>query len=88
MYTYKCVEVPVAFAVGKKVSHQEAVLAYQQIINNEAAQGWEYVCVDSIDSVYQPGCLEEILSKIPIVSMFIRKQEGISFKLIVFKKSV
>jgi len=88
MFTYKCVEVPTGFAIGKKNSHLDAVKAYQDLINQEAAQGWEYVSVDSIDSFYQPGCFEEILLKIPIVSSFVRKPEGISFKLIVFKKPV
>jgi hypothetical protein len=88
MYTYKCLEVPVVMSVGSKQSHIEAVKAYQNLINQEASQGWEYVSVDSIDSMYQQGCLQAMLSKIPIVNLFIRQEEYVSFKVIVFKRSM
>lgn len=86
MYTYKCVEVPVAVAVSGKQSHLEAVKTYQNLINQEASQGWEYVSVDSIDSLYQQGCVQALLSKIPIINLFIRQEEYITFKVIVFKR--
>jgi hypothetical protein len=86
MYVYKCVPVPTGFEIGRKNSHLEAVKAYQDLINQEASQGWEYVNVDVISSEYTPGCLSGFLSKLPIINLFIRDAEVTAFKFIIFKR--
>ena len=80
-YTYKCVPVPDVVNTGKKGKdlHSFAVSTYEKIINDSAAGGWEFVNIDTITSVQQPGCL---------AGLFGSKAEAITFKLLVFKKPV
>lgn len=87
-FKYKCVTVPELIKIGKKDYHSEAVTEYEKIINESAEGGWEYVGVDTIESAFIQGCLKRILKSIPIVGAFIRGDEAVHFKVIVFRKSV
>ena len=80
-YTYKCVPVPEVIETGKKGKelHDYAIKTYEKIINDAAAGGWELVNIDDITSVQQPGCLG---------GLFGSKSTSVTFKLLVFKKSV
>ena len=80
-FKYKCVPVPTVLDTGKagKDPHGAAVTAYEQIINQGAADGWELVQVDSISSVQNPGCLPGLLGK---------KSEAVTFKMLIFKKAI
>ena len=83
-YQYKCVQVPESFEIGKKQSHFEVVGAYQDIINSEAKDGWKYIGIDTIESEFKGGCL----STIPVISWFVRGDEAINLKMLVFEKTV
>lgn len=83
-YQYKCVNVPEIVKIGKKDFHSKVVTEYEKIINAEAADGWEYVGIDTIESYFESGCL----AKIPIIGAFFRGDEAVSLKLIIFRKSV
>ncbi len=79
-FTYKCIPVPTVVNTGAtgEDSHAQAVSTYQGIINNAADGGWELVNIDTITS-QQPGCFG---------SLFGRKAESVTFKLLVFKKPI
>ena len=88
MYTYKCVQVPELVKIGKKDAHSAAVKEYEDLVNQYAKDGWEYVCVDTIESFFQQGCLKSILASIPIIGAFFRSDELLNFKMIVFRRPV
>ena len=77
-FEYKCVVVPRIIEVGKKDAFGDAVRAYQQLINQNASGGWEYVGVDEISSYQKPGCF---------AGLFGKKETTINFKVLVFKKA-
>ena len=77
-FEYKCVAVPRAIEVGKKDALGDAVRVYQQLINQNASGGWEYVGVDEITSYQKPGCL---------AGLFGKGEKVINFKVLVFKKA-
>lgn len=80
-FTYKCVPVPDVVHTGKKGKdlHAYAVSTYETIINNAASDGWEFVNIDTVTSVQQPGCL---------AGLFGSKAETVTFKLLVFQKAI
>lgn len=57
MYEYRMVQVPPTLVVSGKQTGQEAAEYLQNIVNQHAAQGWEYYRVDSIGVQSKPGCL-------------------------------
>lgn len=82
MYVYRCVQVPELIQIGKKDPHSAATKAYEDLINQYAQEGWEYVSGDFIESFYKQGCL----AAIPIIGAFFRKDEQIRVKMIVLRK--
>ncbi|MBX7059751.1 MAG: DUF4177 domain-containing protein [Leptospirales bacterium] len=80
-FNYKCVPVPTVLDTGKagKDPHGAAVIAYQNIINESAKDGWELVQADQISSVQNPGCF---------AGLFGMKAEAMTFKLLIFKKAI
>lgn len=56
-YEYRCVNAPVGFVVKKATDRDNAIRSYEDIINKEAAEGWEYVGMDSYTTEVKPGCL-------------------------------
>lgn len=83
-YIYKCVSVPTIINTGKtgKNIHENAVKVYENIINNVAKDGWEFVNIDTVSSLQNPGCLGQI------IGLFLggAKSEIETFKLLTFKK--
>lgn len=68
MFTYKMVQIPpnlslVAKGMFKQAPDVTAVAgAYlQQVVNQEAQQGWEFLRVDSIGVKSEPGCIAALL---------------------------
>lgn len=80
-FSYKCIPVPSVIETGKKGKdlHTYAVNTYEKIINEASSGGWELVNIDTVSSVQQPGCL---------AGLFGSKPETVTFKLLVFKKSI
>jgi hypothetical protein len=76
-YIYKCVPVPTTIDIGAKGQHDAAVKAYEQVINNGAEGGWEFVDIDSITSYKPVGCWGSLTGQ---------KAETITFKMIIFRK--
>ena len=78
-YIYKCVTVPEIIDTGKvgKDAHDKAVAAYENIINENTANGWELFFIDSIVSHQNPGCLGTLLGKKGVDEIF---------KLLVYRK--
>ena len=78
-YEYKCVPVPRTMFTGKvgKDSHEDAVNAYNDLINNAAQGGWELDRVDTVTSYQKPGC---------IAGLFGRKDEEVNYKLLIFRR--
>lgn len=55
-YEYRCVNAPTGIVVRKETDRDQAIKAYENIINQEAAEGWEYVGMDSYTTHVKPGC--------------------------------
>lgn len=85
-YEYKCVQVPELIKVGKKDAHGAAVKEYENLVNEQASQGWEYVGVDTIESFFQQGCFKSLMASIPVIGAFFRSDELFKLKMIIFKK--
>jgi len=57
MYEYRVVPFIGQVKEGEKDIAQKVAAQLQEIINQEAQQGWEYVSVDRIQIAVKPGCL-------------------------------
>lgn len=58
MYTYKMVQVPPNISVKAKDNKAGIAAVYlQNVVNEHAADGWEFQRVDTIGIEEQPGCL-------------------------------
>jgi hypothetical protein len=57
MYEYRCVAGPTVIAVKKQEERAQAVSEFENIINQEAADGWEYVGIDEFQTAEPPGCM-------------------------------
>lgn len=55
-YDYKCVEVPVFAENVARKDHIKAVQAYESLIKQNAADGWELDQIDTITAAQNPGC--------------------------------
>ena len=77
MVRYKTVAGPVGLTIGSKDSYEKAVRAYADIIEKEAVGGWVLDCIQRIPVSRQPGCL---------AALFGKKEEYITFNMLVFKK--
>jgi hypothetical protein len=58
MKQYKAVAGPKNISVGKGDT-QSAFNLFADIINNEAASGWEYHSMETITVTEKPGCLQQ-----------------------------
>ena len=82
MKQYKTVAGPVGLTISKKDSYSEAVKQYANIINNEAAGGWELVLIQEIPVEKNKGCLAALLSLIGLANAV----ETVRFNMLVFAK--
>lgn len=61
-YEYKMVQIPPNIVVKAGTEKgQEAALYLQDLVNQMAADGWEFYRVDEVGVVSQPGCLGILL---------------------------
>lgn len=77
MIQYKTVPAPSALQVSSKESQSAAVNAYASILNAEAQQGWELVCIQEVPVVQNPGCFMALLGA---------KSTVTTFNMLVFKR--
>lgn len=85
MKQYKYVPVAEIVSISKKASHLESIRYYQDRLNQEAKEGWNFVGTERLSSQYTPGCWNELLLKIPIVSSFVRSAESVDIKMLIFE---
>jgi len=57
LYEYHCVAGPSRIDVKTEKDRAAAVTSYAEIINEQAAQGWEYVGIDKFETQNPTGCL-------------------------------
>jgi hypothetical protein len=62
-YDYKMVQVPPSIQVKKDTGLGEAAAYLQAIVDQEAAQSWEFYRVDEIGVKQSPGCLGILLGQ-------------------------
>lgn len=58
MKQYKAVAGPKSINVGKGDT-QAAFNSFAELINNEAAGGWEYHSMETITVTEKPGCMQQ-----------------------------
>jgi hypothetical protein len=69
---------PDTINVTGKDTHSAAIEAYEKIINQNAADGWELFSTDYIKSRQNPGCLGFLAGN---------KGETVEFKLLIYRKA-
>jgi Domain of unknown function (DUF4177) len=72
-FEYKCVAGPTIVAVKNAKARDQAVKAFEDIMNAEAASGWEYVGIDEFHVSEPQG-------------MFTRKRVYVPSKILVFRR--
>ncbi len=72
-YEYKCVAGPTVVSVRRAKERHEGVKAYEDIMNREAADGWEFVTMDEFHTSEPEGWLS-------------RKRIYVSSKMLVFRR--
>ncbi|MBL4747852.1 MAG: hypothetical protein JKY17_03430 [Magnetovibrio sp.] len=73
-YEYHCVAGPTVISVKKQEDLSKAVLAFEGIINKEAADGWEYVGIDEFQTSEPQGCLGMGTPKMTVLKMLVFKR--------------
>ena len=73
-FEYKCVAGPTIVAVKNAKARDQAVKAFEDIMNAEAGQGWEYVGIDEFHISEPVGILS-------------RKRIFVPSKILVFKRA-
>jgi hypothetical protein len=73
-FEYKCVAGPTIVAVKNAKARDQAVKAFEDIMNAEAASGWEYVGIDEFHVSEPQG-------------MFTRKRIYVPSKILVFRRA-
>lgn len=77
-YEYKMVQVPPVINVKAK-NHQggEGAAYLEEVVNQQASDGWEFYRVDTIGVRTEPGCL---------AALFGQKSETLAYYVITFRK--
>ena len=73
-YEYKCVAGPTVVSVRRAKDRDHGVKAFEDIMNREAADGWEFVTVDEFHTSEPDGWLS-------------RKRIYVSSKMMVFRRT-
>jgi hypothetical protein len=65
-YEYRMVQVPPTISVREGVSHGRKAAGYlEEVVNEHAAQGWDFFRVDTIGIWVEPGCIRSLLAVPP-----------------------
>jgi hypothetical protein len=72
-YEYRCVAGPTIVAVKSTKARDQSVKAFEDIMNREAADGWEYVGIDEFHVSEPQG-------------LFTRKRVYVPSKILVFRR--
>lgn len=74
MKKYKIVEGPKNIVVDKKNSNL-ALKIFEDIINNEVSQGWEYHSMETITITEKPGCFQQPVSRYSYMLIFYKDEK-------------
>jgi len=78
MFEYKMVQIPPNIAVNMKAHKGNEAAAYLEgVVNEHAADGWEFYRIDSIGVQLQPGCFDALGGK---------KAENSQYYVVSFRK--
>jgi hypothetical protein len=74
LFEYKCVSGPMIVAVRNAKARDQAVKAFEDIMNTEAVEGWEYIGIDEFHISEPQGFLS-------------RKRIYVPSKILVFRRA-
>jgi len=77
-YEYKMVQIPRTIKVVGAAG-QEAAAYLQDLVNQMAADGWEFYRVDTVGVVVAPGCLG---------SLFGKQEELVHYFVVTFRRPI
>lgn len=73
-YEYRCVAGPTTIRVRRRKEREDAVRAFEEIINYQAADGWEYVGIDEFQTSEPQGCFGVSGQHITTLKMLVFKR--------------
>jgi hypothetical protein len=76
MFEYKCVAGPTIVAVKSAKARDQAVKAFEQIMNIEAAEGWEFVGIDEFHVSEPEGFLSRKRIYVPSKILVFRREKA------------
>lgn len=74
MKKYKIVEGPKNIVVEKGNS-EKALKLFEEIINKEVSQGWEYHSMENIAITEKPGCFQQAITKYSYMLIFYKEEK-------------
>lgn len=74
MRKYKVVEGPKNIIVDKKNS-ETALKLFEEIINKEVSQGWEYHSMETITITEKPGCFQQAETRYSYMLIFYKEEK-------------
>lgn len=74
MKKYKIVEGPKNIVVNQKNS-ETAFKLFEDIINREVSQGWEYHSMESITITEKPGCFQQPILRNSYMLIFYKEEK-------------
>ncbi|WP_018466927.1 DUF4177 domain-containing protein [Calidithermus timidus] len=78
-YEYKAVQLPKHISVNARNRDSAAAELIQGVINNFAAEGWEFYRIDTVTTVEPPGCL---------AALFGQKDTYTPLNVVIFRRSL
>lgn len=75
IYEYRCVSGPVIVAVKSARARDQAVKAFEDIMNAEAAEGWEFVGIDEFHISEPEGFLSRKRVYVPAKILVFRREK-------------
>jgi hypothetical protein len=76
VYEYRCVSGPVIVAVKSARARDQAVKAFEDIMNAEAASGWEFVGIDEFHISEPEGFLSRKRVFVPAKILVFRREKA------------
>ena len=73
MKKYKIVEGPKNIIVDPRNS-EEALKLFEDIINQQVSQGWEYHSMETITITERPGCFQQPISRVSYMLIFYKEE--------------
>ncbi len=81
-FEYRCVAGPTIVAVRSSKARDQAVKAFEEIMNAQAADGWEYVGIDEFHVSEPQGLLSRKRVFVPSKILVFRRQKAVAAAVI------